>query len=84
MKMIKLDRRHNLYRNGYQYAFLFTEYGQDVPNSYEVERYVRNAEGLEWYDHTFYGKQKKGQTRTPFYVGFRNESTATIVRLKLA
>lgn len=84
MKLIKLDRRHNLYHKGYTYAFLFTRYGKDVPMNYEVERYVCDAEGLKWYDNTYYGKPKKGYERTPYYVGFRNESTATVVMLKLA
>jgi hypothetical protein len=84
MKLIKLDRRHNLYRQGYQYAFLFTEYGSQVPDSYAVERYVCKAEGLKWYENTFYGKREKHRDRTPYYVGFHKESTATLVRLKLA
>jgi len=83
MKMIKLDRRHHLYHKGYHYAFLFTEYGTHVPMSSKVERYVCKAEGLKWYDNTFYGKRPKHQTRTPFYVGFRNETTATLVKLIL-
>jgi len=84
MKFIKLDRRHNLYRRGYQYAFLFTEYGKHIPDSYKVEKWVSEAEGLKWYDHTFFGKYRKGQDRTPYYVGFHKESTATLVMLKIA
>ena len=84
MKLIKLDRRHNLYHKGYQYAFVFTKYGHNVPCSNTVHRLVCRTEDIKWHEtNTFYGKREKYQTRTPYYVGFRNESTATLVRLQL-
>ncbi len=77
MKLIKLDGRHNLYRKGYRYAFVVNRWNAD---SGKIERAVKELEGWRW-DCTFWGKPKNG-TR-PYYVGFKNESTATMAMLKV-
>ena len=83
MKVIKLDRRHNLYHKGYRYAFLINRFTSD---SNRIEKAVRELEGWRW-DSTFWGKPKMDQslgfTARPYYVGFKNESTATMALLKL-
>ena len=82
MKLIKLDRRHNLYHKGYRYAFLIDRF---TVESNSVEKAVKELEGFRW-DSTFWGKAKKnslGYTSRPYYVGMKNESTATMALLKM-
>ncbi len=83
MKLIKLDRRHNLYHRGYRFAFLIDRFSSD---SNRVEKAVKDLEGWRW-DSTFWGKSKfnrtLGYTARPYYVGFKNESTATMAMLKM-
>jgi len=83
MKVIKLDRRHNLYHKGYRYAFLVERFNSD---SNKIERAIKELEGFRW-DNTFWGKSKfnriLGYTARPYYVGFKNESTATMALLKM-
>jgi hypothetical protein len=77
MKAIKLDHRHTLKRRGYDYAFRFTLQDSRVRN---VETTVKKLEGYDWLsNHTFSGKLKNGVR--PYYVGFKKESTATMVML---
>lgn len=84
MKLIKLNQRHNLGRRGFKYAFVFTRYGPDGPNEFKVEHLVKNAEGMGlFYGNTFYGKRKDRSSRSPYYIGFNHESTATLVQLQL-
>ena len=77
MKLIKLDRRHNLYRKGYRYAFRVNRWRSD---SQKIERAVKELEGYHW-DCTFWGKPTKYER--PYYIGMRNEQTATMAMLKL-
>jgi hypothetical protein len=77
VKFIKLDRRHNLYHKGYRYAFRVNRWTADSNN---IEKAVKELEGWRW-DSTFWGKNY-GDCR-PYYIGFRNESTATMAMLKL-
>lgn len=79
MKVIKLDRRHNLYHKGYRYAFLVDRFSTD---SNRIEKAVKELEGWRW-DCTFWGKPKTNSWTRPYYVGFKNESTATMALLKL-
>ena len=83
MKLIKLDRRHNLYHKGYCYAFVIDRWSSD---SNRIEKAVKELEGWHW-DCTFWGKSKfntiLGYTSRPYYVGFKNESTATMAMLKM-
>ncbi len=78
MKLIKLDRRHNLYHKGYTYAFKLNRWTSD---SNKIERAVKELEGFRW-DNTFWGKATRNDSR-PYYIGVRNESTATMVLLKI-
>ena len=81
MKLIKLDRRHNLYHKGYRYAFLVDRWTVD---SNKIERAVKELEGFRW-DCTFWGKPKNRNLVPvrPYYIGMKNESTATMAMLKL-
>jgi hypothetical protein len=81
VKLIKLDRRHNLYHKGYRYAFRVDRWTAD---SNKIEKVVKELEGWRW-DCTFWGKpnNKNLVPVRPYYIGMRNESTATMAMLKL-
>jgi hypothetical protein len=42
VKLIKLDRRHNLYHKGYRFAFLIDRWSSDSNN---IEKAVKELEG---------------------------------------
>jgi hypothetical protein len=83
MKLIKLDRRHNLYHKGYTVAFVFERWSKECN---QIESAVKQLEGYRW-DNTFWGKSKMnkclGYSSRPYYVGVKNESTATMALLKM-
>jgi hypothetical protein len=81
MKLIKLDGRHNLYHKGYRYAFRVNRWTTDA---HKIEKAVKELEGYHW-DNTFWGKQTNdnGWPTRPYYIGIKNESTATMAMLKL-
>lgn len=78
MKLIKLDHRHRLKRLGYDWAFRFNGWES---NAHKVESAVKHLEGWRW-NNTFWGKTKGGFASRYYYVGVKNESTATMVLLK--
>jgi hypothetical protein len=84
MKFIKLDRRHNLYSKGYRFAFRFQGWSSEASR---VERAVKDLEGYtNVWDNTFWGKpgcKSNGYASRSYYVGVRNESTGSIVALKV-
>lgn len=78
MKLVKLNKTHHLYHKGFTWAFRFDYcYG---PNTWKVEKTVEKQEGLNPY-RIFFGKRKG--TDTPYWVGFNQEKTATVVFLSL-
>jgi hypothetical protein len=85
VKLIKLDGRHTLYHRGYRYAFLF-EHGRFTAEANSIERAVKQLEGYHW-DNTFWGKARisprLGYSVRPYYVGLKNEATASMVLLKM-
>lgn len=82
MEFKKLDRRHNLYHKGYRYAYVFRGYEPRKLSEYQITELVRKAEDMDWFDHTFYGKSD-GVNRRAYYIGFKNESTHTLVQLQM-
>jgi len=84
MKFIKLDGRHTLYKRGYRYAYVFKDYKNHnrLLTEYQIAEIIRTAEGLNWFDHTSYGKAVGGRRR-PYYIGFNKESTHTLVQLQM-
>jgi hypothetical protein len=83
VRVIKLDGRHNLYHKGYRYAFKFSGRSHEAVN---VERVVKQLADSRW-DCTFLGKLKKDRwgnyMSRPYYIGIKDELTATVVMLKL-
>ena len=81
MKLIKLDGRHNLYRKGYAWAFRFRGWSVQAGR---CENAVREIEGRTWgNNNVFWGKPTERFGGRPYYVGIKNESTATLVLLKM-
>ena len=76
MKIVKLDRRHNLYHKGYRYAFVARRFDTEANR---LEKAVKQLEGWRW-DSTFWGKPK--DSFRPYYIGVKNESTLTMALLK--
>jgi len=80
VKLIKLDRRHQLKRTaGYDWAFVFSGYSRAF---YRVERAVENIEGH--YPNRLFISSPDSQrryNRRLYYVGLRQESTATLIML---
>lgn len=83
MKLIKLDRRHNLYHKGYGLAFKFDGWNTHASM---VEIAVQRLEGYHW-NNTFWGKAIRSEfgyiVVRPYYIAVKNESTATMVLLKV-
>jgi hypothetical protein len=90
MKVVKLDRRHRLFRRGMVYAFKFEN---DWDNQRRVENVLRDMYGWEYGNKnwdTFRGKVKINKDRWghldgrihPYWIGVRNEADLTMVLLK--
>jgi len=80
VKIIKLDRRHNLYHKGYTYAFVVNRFNAD---SNKLVQAVTELEGFRW-DNTFWGKHTEyNRYNRPYYVGVKTESTLTLALLKV-
>lgn len=78
MKFIKLDARYNLYRQGYRYAFKFASWSSEASRAeFAIRQLERGAT-------TFWGKPNGRNQSRPYYIGVRNESTATMVMLKVS
>ena len=83
MEFIKLNRRHTLFHRGYKFAFVFRDWGKGRPNEHKMAELVRKIEPTPLYQNEFYGKSPGTGQRRPFYIGFKNETTATMVQLQL-
>ena len=90
MKIVKLDKRHRLFRSGMVYAFKFENEWEEKA---QVENILRNMYGWEYGNrdwNTFRGKvvviksAQVGKSRTyPYWVGVRKEEDITAVMLQL-
>lgn len=79
MKVIKLDGRHNLYGRGFRYAFVSRGYKSGWLT---IERMIKQVEGVGTLGNiSFIGKPKNGMRS--YYLGFKKESTATAILLKI-
>ena len=89
MKIVKLDRRHRLFRNGMAYAFKFENEWEERAR---VENILRGMYGWEYGSrnwNTYRGKvlvfkSAHGKSRTyPYWVGVRKEEDITAVMLQM-
>jgi len=83
MKVVKLDNRHRLFREGMTYAFKFTDHR---PERSQVSKILSNMYGWEYCNNrwrTFYGKKGLYNRTRTYWVGVRNKADVSIVMLKL-
>lgn len=91
MKVVKLDRRHRLFRRGMTHAIKFEN---DWDNQRRVENVLRDMYGWEYGNKnwdTFRGKVKINRDRWghldgrvhPYWIGVRNEADLTMVLLRV-
>ena len=91
MRIVKLDRRHRLFRKGMKYAFKFELFENEWEKRARVETILRGMYGCEYGNddwNAFCGKVSvfksahgKSHTR-PYWVGVKNEADITAVMLQ--
>ena len=94
MKIIKLDRRHNLYKKDQcAYAFKFDSWYGNIETISEIERMLTEAYGHQFsfrkktHWKTHWGRQRYvggfPVSSRPYWIGVKNESTVSYVMMKL-
>lgn len=83
MRVVKLDRRHRLGKQGFTHAFRFERYG---PELNIIEQHLAKKYGYSWNNEkcwgSYWGKQSSNGTRI-YWIGFRNENLVTQTLLSL-
>jgi hypothetical protein len=85
MKVVKLNRRHRLGKQGFTHAFRFDGW---EPEMMTIENSLTRKYGLSWNNEkcwgSFYGKKSKVSGNRVFWIGVRNETliTQTLLSLK--
>jgi hypothetical protein len=77
MEIIKLDRRHKMYHEGFRHALRFPQWD---PRSRKIEDKLKELYPKEWRETTgewmtHWPRYKK------YWIGFKNESTITQILL---
>ena len=84
MKVVKLDKRHKLYHNGFTHAFRFDRWNDEarVVENKITEKFKGQYSG-KW--QTYWGKAKIiNQVRfRPYWIGVRNDAIITQVLLSI-
>jgi hypothetical protein len=84
MRIVKLDRRHRLGKQGFTHAFRFEGYD---PNLSTIEQALAKKYGWSWNNEkcwgSYWGKRSANGTRI-CWIGFRDEKliTQTLLSLK--
>jgi|FreactTroBogLake_1042271.scaffolds.fasta_scaffold00029_94 hypothetical protein len=86
MKIIKLDKRFNMYKEGYTHAMRWRNYEPREVNPYEAA--MRIMYGDEWYAkgnswHMGFGNVVKGSRVKPYFIYVKSESMLTMLLLKI-
>lgn len=87
MRIVKLNKTHNLFRSGFTHAFRFSCWVEHQTTIFRMttiltERYgTRHVDNRQW--ETKWGKQDNTTRRRPFWIGLKNETDVTIVMLSL-
>ena len=93
MKLVKLNRRHNAYKNhGHQWAFRFTGWSEKAAkvenlfftlhgSKYNWMRGRGDGAGV-WYSH--FGKLSSSYSQKPFWITFTDEHDASFVLMQLS
>jgi len=85
MKLLKLDRRHRLYRDGWRYAYRFEGYGSNSDAITKVEMLLRSVAGSQ-YDRdpqwtVFWSKTVHKDYGRLYWVGVRDRELAMMLKL---
>jgi hypothetical protein len=83
MKVVKLDRRHRLGKQGFTHAFRFEGYESSVV---DIEKNLSTKYGYSWNNEkcwgSYWGKKSVNGSRL-YWIGFRNEQLVTQTLLSL-
>ena len=77
MKIVKLDNRHRLFKEGFTHAFRFTSWNEQHR---KISNYFEQKYGYSWDNRKCYGTYwgKPGRTGSRIYwIAVRNESLVT-------
>lgn len=85
MKLKKLDGRHRLYREGWQYGYRFEGYGSNAPDIQKVERLLYDVAGSQ-YDRNpqwtvFWSKTIHKDYGRLYWIGIRDKELAMMLKL---
>lgn len=84
MKVVKLNKTHGLYREGYTHAFRFPFYSTEASR---VEKAVSQRFGSSWkLDAQWaarFGSRYQGSPRRTYWIGFKSEAMLTMALLGL-
>ena len=85
MKLITLDRRHHLFREGWKFAYRFEGYGSNSDAIQKVERLLREQVGSQWERYpqwTVYWSKTVHKTYGRLYwIGIRDQEVAMLLTL---
>ena len=86
MKIIKLDKRYSMYKEGYTHAMRWTNWEPRKVNPYEAA--MRKLYGEEWYAkgnswRMGFGHAVKGNKSKPYFIYVRSESMLTMLMLRI-
>lgn len=77
MKVVKLDNRHRLFKEGFTHAFRFTGW---TDKQQSISRYFEKQYGYSWNNEkcygTYWGKRDTNGSRV-YWIGVRNETLIT-------
>jgi len=81
MKVVKLNRTHNLYHRGFTYAFRFTSSWS--PGVREIETVLGNLYGVSVNNPNwdYYWNTKKGWDNAIYWIGVKDQSMITLALL---
>jgi hypothetical protein len=82
MKLVKLNRTHRLYHDGFSYAFRFDSYGTDTSR---IERLLYDRFGSQYKNNSLwqfrFGHRPKSGGPRIVWLGLKTEPMATMVLL---
>jgi hypothetical protein len=85
MKLLKLDRRHRLFREGWQYGYRFAGYGNNSDDIQKIERLLRDVAGSQYSKDPqwtiFWSKTVHRDYGRLYWIGIRDRELAMMLKL---
>ena len=86
MKIIKLDKRFSMYKEGYTHAMRWSRWEPGIINPYEEA--MRKMYGENWYTKgnswtIQFGNKSKSSEFTPYFIYVKSESMLTMLLLRV-